>query len=187
MNAAEKSRLAYVGAKPGAKRDSDSWFTPAEYIESARAALGRIDYDPYSSDEANAVVQARKYSTVDSPNPTIGAAWPKVTSVWMNPPYSGGAAREAANRFLSAFEAGRFVRGIVLVNNATETRMFRDLAAKASAICFTDHRIAFYNVDGKKVSGNTRGQAFLYFDHSDDPSAFAREFRKHGYTVRSLT
>jgi len=179
--------LAYVGSAPGDKKlDSNAWFTPAQYIEAARSALGGIDYDPYSSDDAQAVVQAGQYCTIDNPNPARGVSWPKVRTCWMNPPYSGDHALKAVAKFLEAFAYERFERGIVLVNNATETRMFRALAKDSSAICFTDHRIAFYNADGKTVSANTRGQAFLYFDMLGDTQPFVNAFRPFGTMMRTL-
>lgn len=187
MSSADASGLAYVGRQPGEARDSDSWFTPAQYIEAARSALGGIDYDPYSSDAAQAVVKAGQYCTIDNPNPARGIAWPVVSTCWMNPPYSGGHVLKSVAKFLEAFDYERFERGIVLVNNATETRMFRALAARATAICFTDHRIAFYNADGKTVSANTRGQAFLYFAHDGDAAPFVEHFRQFGTIMRIVT
>jgi hypothetical protein len=179
--------LGYVGSSPGAKRlDSDAWFTPPKYIEAARAVLGGIGFDPYSSDDAQQIVCADVYCTLDNPNPTRGVSWPKVGSCWMNPPYSGAPALDAATRFLEAFDYERFKRGIVLVNNATETRMFRALSAQASAICFTDHRIQFYNTDGKAERANTRGQAFLYFTTNSDVGRFAEHFRQFGTILRPL-
>jgi hypothetical protein len=186
MSSADANGLAYVGSQPGEKRDSDSWFTPVQYIEAARSALGGIDYDPYSNDAAQAVVQAAVYHTIDNPNPERGVSWPKVRTCWMNPPYSGDNALKAAAKFVEAFAYDRFERGIVLVNNATETRMFRALAKESAAICFTDHRIAFYNADGKTVSANTRGQAFLYFTHDGRWEAFSERFREFGTVMRPI-
>ena len=179
--------LGYVGSSPGVKRlDSDAWFTPPQYIEAAREVLDGIGFDPYSSDDAQKIVRAEHYCTLDNPNPTSGVSWPKTGSCWMNPPYSGKPALDAATRFLEALAYERFERGIVLVNNATETRMFRALAAQAHAICFTDHRIQFYNADGKKVTGNTRGQAFMYFTDDGRYETFAERFRQFGTVMRTL-
>jgi hypothetical protein len=179
--------LGYVGSSPGVKRlDSDAWFTPPKYIEAARAVLGGIGFDPYSSDDAQQIVRADAYCTLDNPNPTRGVSWPKVASCWMNPPYSGAPALDAATRFLEAFDYERFERGIVLVNNATETRMFRALVARAEAVCFTDHRIQFYNTDGKAERANTRGQAFMYFTHDGRWEAFAERFSEFGTVMRPL-
>ena len=69
--------------------------------------------------------------------------------------------------------------GIILVNNATETKWFQTLLTNASSICFTNHRISFWNADGKVVSNNTRGQAFFYFgNHAEKFNAI---FASHGF------
>ena len=74
-----------------------------------------------------------------------------------------------------------FGEGVVLVNNATETRWFQLMLREATAVMLTDHRISFWNADGKAVSGNTRGQAFFYF--GDNPEKFLVEFSKHGVAI----
>jgi phage N-6-adenine-methyltransferase len=183
-NQANVSRLGYVGSKPGEKRDSDSWFTPTPYIEAAHEALGGIDFDPFSSDVANKTVKAKRYYTVD--DDSLSTDWPRVKSVWMNPPYSAGLCGKAANRFVDNFNSGAFKNGIVLVNNATDTKWFHELARHATAICFTDHRIAFWNADGKQKSGNTRGQCFLFFSSTKSNlgvKRFKEAFGKFGLIV----
>jgi hypothetical protein len=172
--------LGYTGSLTAGKdRDGDSWFTPAMYLDKAREVLRSIDLDPYSSKDANAVIRAKHFFTLQRRAPSA-EKWPEVETCWMNPPYSGDIVFDAVNRFCDAFDLGKFCRGIVLVNNATETRFFQRLLATACAVCLTDHRIAFENKDGKRISGNTRGQAFLYFDRNNEPSVFARAFGEFG-------
>lgn len=155
---ADAGRLGYVGRKPGG-RDSDSWFTPVRYIEAARTVLGGIALDPFSSDVANLTVGAAHYYT--ERDDAFEQSW-LARSVWMNPPY-GKPCRAAVEKFVEEFQRGSFKAGIVLVNNATETRAGQLLLQTSAAACFTNHRISFYNSDGKKISGNTRGQVFFYF------------------------
>jgi phage N-6-adenine-methyltransferase len=179
-------KLAYVGAQPGANRDSDSWFTPTEYIDAARAALGgHITLDPFSSDHANEVVRATRYFTEEDDafaQSWAGAMTPgEPSTVWMNPPYSGQLVKAAVTLFLDEYEAGTFKEGVFLVNNATETRWFQRAMALSSAVCFTHHRISFWNADGKRRSGNTRGQAFLYFGPQEE--RFADAFAQHGAVI----
>lgn len=184
---AMSSRLAYVGSRPGVKdpsRDSDSWYTPACYLDAARKVLGGIDLDPFSSYEANRKVRATQYLTVSYDS--IANEWPKARTVWMNPPYSAGLCGKAAERFIDQYKKGRFDHGIVLVNNATDTKWFKVLAQHAAAVAFTDHRISFWNADGKAVSGNTRGQCFLLFTTSKRKIvSFRRAFQPYSSLLMS--
>ncbi len=177
-NSANANRLGYVGKRPGSsiRRDSDSWFTPARYLDAARSVLGRIDLDPFSSPLANLTVRARHYFTES--DDAFTKTWDAGT-VWMNPPY-GRSCRAAVEKFVEQFVSGHFQSGIVLVNNATETKMFQLLLATGAAVCFTNHRISFTNRDGKRISGNTRGQAFFYFGRDAKIPAFAVAFTPFG-------
>lgn len=167
-NKADAGKLAYVGRAPGQERDSNSWFTPDRYMDAARAALGgTIDLDPFSSEIANERIGAKRIFTEQ--NSAFDNEWKKrgQKTAWMNPPYSGKLCAAAVTRFISEYGYS-FKEGIVLTNNATETKWFQEMFRTASAVCFTNHRIAFWNADNKKMSGNTRGQAFFYFGPNTD-------------------
>jgi phage N-6-adenine-methyltransferase len=180
-NIADAKKLAYVGSKSGPnERDSSAWFTPKKYVASVREALGGyISLDPFSSADANKVVDAHTYYTVlDDALAQNWSADAAFGTVFMNPPYGPPICQNAIAKFVSEFNAGAFSAGVILVNNATDTKWFHAAAASANAICLTHHRIAFWNADNKAVSGNTRGQAFLYF--GQDVDTFAAAFADHG-------
>jgi len=140
-----------------------------------RQALGgAIALDPFSSPEANRTVQALQILT--AADDALSCDWPRVRSAFMNPPYSAGLCGKAIARFVQEFRNGTFEAGIVLVNNATETRWFQQIARAASALCFTDHRIQFESLDGKRSSNNTRGQCFLYLGPNPEPFARVMTF-----------
>ncbi len=157
-------RLGYVGRQPGT-RDSDSWFTPSPILEAARIVLGRLDLDPFSSETANRAVKAKRYFT--EADDAFSQEW-LATTVWMNPP----------EKFVSEYRSGHFRSGITLCNNVTETRAGQLLFRTASAVCFPDRRISFTNVDGKKMSGNTRGQMILHF--GSNSKLFRKVFGQFG-------
>ena len=176
---ANPNKLAYIGAKPGDNRDSDSWFTPAKYIEMARNVMGSIDIDPFTSIEANKIVKAKRIFTVE--NSAFSQDWNTVgrATVWMNPPYGRGLINSAINKLIEEYYKGGISQAIILINNTTETQAFQSLASEASAICLVEKRIAFYTADDKEVSGNTRGQVFLYLNALGS-EAFENEFKKIG-------
>lgn len=175
------NKLGYVGApvtKLKAGRDSDSWYTPSEYIESARQVLGTIDLDPFSSQLANQIVKATKYHSED--DSSLDVDW-LANTVWMNPPY-GPLCTAATDKFIEQFTKKNFTEGIILVNNSTDTKWFKRLAEHATAWCFTDHRIGFNAPDGKSLGGNTRGQVFIYF--GPNIPKFKQVFTQHGLVLQ---
>lgn len=186
MSKASSKRLGYIGSVPGhgqPGRDSDSWYTPQKYIESARKVLGRIDLDPFSSLTANGRVRARRIITAEQDATRTAWTTPsKPIRVWMNPPYSARLIKAACALFVEGVKCGRIEAGVVLVNNATDTLWFHELMSQASAVCFTKGRIAFENFDGKHVSGNTRGQAFVYF--GAEVEMFKSEFEQYGCVLK---
>ena len=178
-NTADVSNLGYVGRKPTAKRNSDSWFTPDIYLSSVRGVLGEITLDPFSDAQANEIVKAAHYFDEDADG--LSQNW-NITAnckVFMNPPYSAGMVKLCTDRFVEGWLQKEFEEGIILVNNATETKWFQILLINASSICFTNHRISFWNADGKVVSNNTRGQAFFYFGNHAEK--FNSVFASHGF------
>ncbi len=166
---ANKNKLAYIGVKPGTKasnsRDSDSWFTPQIYTEMVHDVLGNIDLDPFSSKTANKHVNAKRYFDIND-NALKQEWFSDQGRVFMNPPYGRKIIDAAINTFLINWNNDSITQAIVLVNNATETKWFQSLLANADSLCLPNSRIAFENDDGKHMSGNTRGQIFLYFGHN---------------------
>jgi hypothetical protein len=187
ISIADSRRLAYTGSQNRLlSRDSDAWYTPEPYVEAARAVMGGIDFDPFSSARANELIRAQRY--LDAEHCAFSNPWRRTKReaplrVWMNPPYSSGIVGKAVERFLEQWHAGNIAQGLVLTNNATDTRWFAALRGRCAGVCFTDHRIAFESPDGKRVSGNTRGQAFFYFGPQANAAAFADRFRAFGWTI----
>ena len=181
-NTANVSKLGYVGRQPSTKRNSDSWFTPNQYLCSVREVLGQITLDPFSDAKANEIVGALHYFDEQQDGLTQNWRVQDECKVFMNPPYSAGMVKQSCTRFIEAWHQNEIIEGIVLVNNATETKWFQSVLSEASSICFTNHRISFWNADGKVVSNNTRGQVFFYFGSRADN--FNQTFKTHGYCQR---
>ena len=138
---------------------NNEWYTPAEYIEAARRVMGRIDLDPASSAIANGVVMADKFYSADDDG--LSHEW--AGRVWMNPPYSSDLIWQFAAKLRKHYQAGDIQEAIVLVNNATETAWFYDMAQAASAIAFTHSRVKYLNEALEPKGAPLQGQALIYF------------------------
>ena len=151
----------------------NEWYTPAEYIERARTAMGAINLDPATSPLANQTVQAEQIFTSDDD----GLAQEWHGNVWMNPPYSQPHIQQFIEKLVHEVRANRTQQAIALTHNYTDTAWFHHAAAHCRAICFTRGRIAFMNPQGEKASP-TQGQAFFYF--GDQVDAFVTAFADLG-------
>lgn len=159
--------------------DSNEWYTPAQYVEAARELMGGIDVDPASNELANQVIQAERYYT----RRDNGLFQPWRGRVWLNPPYgfdNGVSNQEVWTRqLIERFTAGLVSEAVLLVNANTEAKWFQPLYDYL--ICFTNHRIRFYNADGDS-SQPTQGNALVYFGRQDQ--RFLALFGRFGTVVR---
>lgn len=156
----------------------NEWYTPSEYTEAARRVMGGIDLDPASSEVANRTVQAGRFITKEED--ALSQVW-QARSLWMNPPYSSDLIREFTKKFALHVASGDVTEGIVLVNNATETRWFAELVPVCSAIVFPTGRIRYLDSTGTPANSPLQGQAFLYA--GGNPAGFIAEFSQFGWGV----
>lgn len=163
-----KRQEAYIAEKQERKSgtppalqmsESNEWYTPSTYINLARQLMGGIDTDPASCEFANRVVQAATYYTQETNG--LDKAW--YGRVWLNPPYgrdSGDSNQDIwSARLLEQYRAGITTEAVLLVNAVTDRKWFQPLWD--FPICFTNHRIRFYDLNGE--SGQpTHGNALVY-------------------------
>lgn len=158
--------------------DSYEWFTPAEYIEAARRVMGSIDTDPASCAEANTVVQAGTYYTVDDDG--LLYEWPG--NVWLNPPYNMPWIEKFALRAVEEYLDDPQRSIIVLTNNSSDTAWFHALLDTAM-LCLTRGRIRFWSTGGE-VLATRQGQAIFYM--GPHRARFATEFARFGAIVETV-
>lgn len=156
----------------------NEWYTPAKYVEAARAALGGIDLDPASSEFAQKTVKAGRFFS-EAEN-GLGRAWDG--RVWLNPPYSQPQVSQFIEKLIAEVDAKRTKAAVLLVNNSTDTEWFHSAAKAAAAICFTRGRIRFEKPDRDSASP-LQGSAFFYFGKKVE--AFAKAFSEIGLIVEA--
>jgi len=156
----------------------NEWFTPPQFIELARQAMGGIDLDPATHDMAQAAIQATQFFTSD--DDALQQEWHG--RIWLNPPYARTLIERFVAKLLAEIAAGRATQAIMLTHNYTETLWFQDAAKMAGALCFPKGRIKFTSPDGEE-SNPTQGQAFFYYGpHAE---MFAQVFRGCGLVLNT--
>jgi ParB family chromosome partitioning protein len=171
----EAAKAVREGKSPHVAHNSgnNEWYTPQEYIKAAREVLGDIDLDPASSDIANQTVQAKHYFTAE----VDGLAHEWSGRIWMNPPYSSDLIGQFISKLIQHYDEGKIEAAIVLVNNATETRWFQELAHESAAVCFPRGRVRFLDPNGQPGTP-LQGQALLYI--GDNIEGFTASFLQFG-------
>jgi len=167
-----KAALPHVAHNSG----QNEWYTPAPWIEAARAAMGGIDCDPASSAIANKRVRATAIWTAEDDGRE--RVWGE--RVWMNPPYAQPLVADFCEALAVRFERGEVKQACVLVNNGTETAWFHRLLSVASAVCFPRTRVRFLSPTGEP-GAPLQGQACLYL--GDNREAFTTHFRAFGVVL----
>lgn len=163
------------GCHVTANSGENEWYTPPEFIEAAREVMGGITLDPASCETAQANVKAKRFYTVDDDG--LSKKW--TGNVWLNPPYSKDCIGLFAEKLVG--ESSRFVQAVVLVNNATDTAWFHQMASVASAICFLRGRVKFLDKAGKPANTPVQGQVVLYVGANVE--AFRQKFSPMGFVV----
>ena len=134
------------------------WYTPKEIIEAARKVLGTIDLDPASCAEANEIVKATRFYSIE--NDGLAKKWEG--KIWLNPPFATGMIETFVDKAIESYRAGDVEEAIIFLNNATDTTWFQSLFNITSAICFIRGRIRCWRPDKLQNSTPLQGQALIY-------------------------
>jgi DNA N-6-adenine-methyltransferase (Dam)/Protein of unknown function (DUF3102) len=153
----------------------NEYLTPPKYIEAARDVLGTIDLDPASCHEGQVNVRAAQYFTKEDDG--LQQQWHG--RVFLNPTWSDMLPWVA--KLMREYQSGRVKEAIMLTTSNTSARWFRMAAHACTAICFTDHNIAFIHKTKGQMTSASTGQTFFYF--GPDIDKFVRAFGSIGYVV----
>lgn len=163
--------------------ESFEWYTPGKYIEAVREALGDIDLDPASSEQANRTIKAKEIFTEEQDG--LELDWHG--RVFVNPPYGksseyGSLAGAFCNKAMAEYETGNVQACIILVNSVHSQNWQAPLYDYT--VCFVDHRIQFVSSDGEENKNPTFQNIFVYLGQNEQ--RFANAFAKFGYVMRKL-
>lgn len=157
---------------------STQHFTPNKYIESARLVMGSIDLDPASCDNANKYfVKATNYFTEVEDGLT--KTW--FGNVFCNPPYKRGVTKLWIEKILNQYDDHNIEQAILLVNAVPERSWFLPLFDYP--ICFTNHRIKFFDEFLDQKDQPEYGNAFVFISNINHDK-FYQEFKQHGNVVQ---
>lgn len=172
----QKAKAEEAVKKPHVSHNSgdNEWYTPPEILRAADEVMGGIDLDPASSTTANKAVNAKRFYSQEDDG--LKQAWNG--NVWMNPPYAQPLCKHFCVKLSNEYKAGNISQACVLVNNATETEWFSELASIATAIVFPRGRIKFVKPEGNP-GAPLQGQAIIYI--GNNKVEFLNRFKSFGW------
>lgn len=156
-------------------------YTPVKYVEMVREVLGKISLDPASCKEANNVVKARYYYTIETDG--LNQCW--FNEVFLNPPYKN--VLPWVQKLFSEMDICAVTKAILLVNASTDTKWFYEICNNPLAspvFCFVNSRIRFDSPTGAKTNQPRYPSVFIYFGSNSEK--FKQVFGKIG-AVMTLT
>jgi hypothetical protein len=151
---------------------SNEWYTPNYILEYVRRVLGYIDFDPCSNGVANQTVRAKSYSTDSLYIPWLA------DTVFCNPPYGKGKAKQFSYKMKGEYELGNFREGILLIGSSVHTKWFQCMWK--FPVCLHIGRIKFHNSE-MQGNGNSHDNVFVYF--GDNRKEFIEIFSKIGKVI----
>lgn len=157
----------------------DGWFTPPTI---ARRVLGVfdnwIDLDPASCEDANKLVRAQRYYTKED----NGLKYDWIGNVYLNPPYKRKVIEAFIHKFITEYQLGNMLNGIVVTNNATETKWGQALLKYSDAVCFPNGRIHFWpdSTNSTQTKTPLQGQMICFVGSHECMQAFIGQFQSLG-------
>lgn len=129
--------------------DSPEWYTPTEYVHAARQVLGKIELDPASHPDANAIVGAERYFTQEDD----GLKQPWHGRVLLNPP--GGLVNAFWSKLVKEWFAGHIHSAIWIGYSVEQFQTLQNSGAPMHPLdfygCIPHNRIAFIENEAKKA------------------------------------
>lgn len=166
------------------------WYTPTWLIEKCRAVLGDIDFDPASDQFGNTRVRAKEYWE----HSALELDWPKVNTVFLNPPGGTIGKKSSAALFwaklMDEWAKGTFNHAI-FIGFSTEIMQTAQqecgLPPQSFAFCVPSKRFGFDYPDGTTSIHPSHTPMIVYVPGNppehDETYGFAVVFGEVGHVV----
>lgn len=154
------------------------YYTPSEIVFAAREALGRIDLDPASSEQANRLIGAGTFFTREMDG--LSREW--FGNVWMNHPFGRIENPRWVQKMLREYREGRVKAACLITFACTSESWFQPLLRHPQ--CFLSPRTNFVTPTGGVKRGVTKGSVVTYL--GPDVESFCRAFRRLGVVKTTL-
>jgi hypothetical protein len=165
------------GSSTGDSAPSDERYTPAAFVDAARAVMGGIDLDPCSTGEANEVVKAAQFYT----RAENGLALPWSGRVLLHPPHAEPALTGFCAKLGEAHAAGDVPMAVAVVDAETGAEWWQGLARWSGGLCLPSGKVRFWAPGGQfaPVGGYT---SVLFLGPPEEAGKFSGEFSRFGIT-----
>lgn len=184
--------------------ESAEWYTPPPIVEAARATMGGIDLDPFSSAGANQIVRAAFFFQKNGALDGFLSKWGEPSDpsrVFVNPPsgkfsayivgagehVNAGGAQLAWWRMLDEFMTGNIEQGVFVcfsLNVFQTSQRYGYLPPCAFPHCIPERRLSYTQPGRLKPSAPPHPSAVAFLPPKGNTSAaatFCSNFKAFGY------
>ena len=172
--------------------ESAEWYTPESIIQKVHKVIGKPDLDPASCDDANQIVEARRYITEKDDG--IARNWGKnIGSIFMNPPngkYEGTPSFYLFwYKLMEYHKAGNFDHAIVVIFNLEHLCISQDcsLSMLNFDVCILRNRIKFESASDNEYRPSHANAVVYVPCKLDKSSLFAEQFKPLGQIVTRIS
>lgn len=156
-------------------QNTQEWYTPEHVITWVKEILGDIELDPASCEEANKIVQARRFYSAEENG--YNKQW-KARTVFLNPPF------DATSRWLQKLthQYDMYIEEAVMLVNAAPGYIWFEEMWRKQTVCMLRERLRFTSEDGYIYGQAKKAQTLIYF--GTDDTKFSTTLEPHGRILR---